>query len=721
MTVSNPSPASAVEVPPHPSKRRRFGFGIQSKLLVMLLGVSLASSVIVGTIGFLSGRQSLSDAAFEQLTTIRELRANDVEREFASFQLGVKLDSRNGSAVGAASALIDGFAQLRDATLTEGQGDELSSYYEESFVPALEASSGQDYAAEAFVPATAAGRYLQYHYTAGREYDDYETGLRLRNAGDGSAWSAASDQYGPFFEGLIDDLGYEDVLLLNRDADVVYSAYKSVDLGVNIGEEPYRGSTLTRAYEEVMRSGSLDQVVTTDFEAYLPSLNVPTSWVVSPIGTATNIIGVIAVQIPVDQINEVMTGGGKWQEQGLGATGEVYLAGDDALMRSTSRLLTEDPEAYQKAATASGTPQAITDRVLETGSTVQVQPVDFQAVQSALRGETGTAVTADYTDGESLVAYAPVSINGLNWVIVAHMDASEAFAPVTEFTRNLVLSTLGILLAVSVLSLLLAQVFARPVRHLVTAVRRVAGGDLAVQVPATSRDEFGDLGSAFNDMASSLRIKQDLIEQQRDENEKLMHTLMPQAMAERYKSGEETIAEQHDNVSVVFAELVGFDDYSRALSKEEEIGQLNILMRGFDEAATKVGVEKVRSLRGGYLASSGLILPRVDNVRRAVDFAREMRGVIDRFNSQHGSRLALRAGVDTGSVTSGLVARTSLAYDLWGDAVSLAYRVGAVTSEPGIYVSDEIRERLQDSVPFSEVGTIELNGESQHVWRIEER
>ena len=101
-------------------------------------------------------------------------------------------------------------------------------------------------------------------------------------------------------------------------------------------------------------------------------------------------------------------------------------------------------------------------------------------------------------------------------------------------------------------------------------------------------------------------------------------------------------------------------------------------MRGFDEAAEKTGVEKVRTLRGGYLASLRLVVPRVDNVRRAVDFARELRTVVERFNAQHGPSIDIRAGVDTGTVTSGLVARTNLAYDLWGDAVSLAYRVRSV-------------------------------------------
>lgn len=124
----------------------------------MLLGVSLVSLVIVGVIGFTSGRQSLSDAAFDQLTTIRELRANDIEREFASLQLGVELDSRNGTTVVAATAFIDGFQQLQGNQLDEAQTDELEAYYADDFVPALEERSGQEYAPETFVPASNAGK-----------------------------------------------------------------------------------------------------------------------------------------------------------------------------------------------------------------------------------------------------------------------------------------------------------------------------------------------------------------------------------------------------------------------------------------------------------------------------------------------------------------------------------------------------------------------------------
>ncbi|WP_420112909.1 adenylate/guanylate cyclase domain-containing protein [Pseudactinotalea sp.] len=697
----------------------RFGLGIQSKLLIMLLGVSLVAAGVVGVIGYVNGRESLREAALDQLVTIRELRTEQIEREFASLQRGVLLDSRNASAVEGAMALIEGFSALDGVVLTSEEEATLEAYYADEYVPALEQRTGLDFATESLIPRSTAGRYLQLHYTADRAYDDFDAGLAMNDAGDGSAWSEAAAEYGAYFSGLVETLGYEDALVIDADGNVVFTAYKSVDLGANLHGEPYASSVLTTAYDEAMRTGALDAVLTTDFEGYLPSLNVPTAWVLSPLGTSSSIIGVLAVQVPIEQINDVMTGSHTWADQGLGETGEVYLSGHDGLMRSVSRLLVEHPDDYIETVVANGTPVQTAERIVEVGGTVQLQPVDHEAVQQALQGRTGTASAADYTNAASLVAYAPLQIEGLDWVIVAHIDQAEAFAPVTEFTRNLVLSTLAILLAVCVISLLLAQVFSRPVQRMLEAVRRVAGGDLAVEVPEGSRDEFGDLGSAFNEMAASLRIKQELIDSQREENERLLYALMPETLARRYQEGEETIAEERDNVAVVFAELVGFDEFARTLTSEEETAQLNTLMRGFDEAAEKAGVEKVRTLRGGYLVSSGLSTPRVDNVGRAVEFALHMQTAVERFAAQNQAAVGVRAGVSTGTVTSGLVARTNLAYDLWGEAVSLAYRVGAVSDAPGIYVSQAVRERLPEGTKLREAGSVTSGGQTETIWSVE--
>jgi len=700
--------------------RRGIGLSIQSKLLIMLLAVSLLSSVIVGAIGFINGRQSLHNSAVDQLITIRSMRGAEITNALETAKRDASLQSRNLSAQNLSTAINEGFSDLQQQDPDAGERDELETYYRDVFVPKLESRTGEEYGDGAFIPQSVAGQHLQARFTTqNQDFDaDYDTLLNDNDPGDGSTYGVASERYGDYFTRLVEEAGYEDALLMNVDGDVVFSAYKGPELGTNLLTGPYRDTVLASAYADAIATNSVNTVVLTDFERWIPSLNIPTMWVISPVGNSSRITGAIAFQVSIDTINDLTTGSEGWKEQGLGDTGEVYLVGRDDLMRSNSRRLIEDPDSYAEIAINGGVPPSVAERAVEVNGTVLLQQVNTQAVADAQAGRTGTTIGRDYLGRESVTAYAPLEVEGLDWVIIARIDSEEAFAPVSDFTRTVLLSLLGILLGVSLLSLLLAQVFTRPVHRLVGAVHRVAEGDLDVQVPQGARDEFGDLGSAFNDMASSLRIKQELIDEQQAENEKLLLTLMPESVAAKYKQGDEAISEAHENVSVVFAELVGFDDYARGLNTEQEIGHLNTLMRGFDEAAEKAGVEKVRTLRGGYLASSGLIVPRVDNVRRSVDFAKNLLGVVERFNAQNGSSIGIRAGVDTGTVTSGLVARTTLAYDLWGDAVNLAYRVRSVTGEPGVYVSQTVYDRTREIFTFTEAGTVEAHGKSETVWKV---
>lgn len=692
---------------------RKAGLGIQSKLLVMLLGVSVLSTLVIGTIGFVSGRQSLEDAAFRQLTSLRELRAGEVQRTFDGMRAGVILDSRNASAVAASKAFNAAFQELQSSQLSAEQSAAVDAYYENSFVPKLEERSGTKSDPAGFLPDSAAQRYLQYYYTI--PFENYDEAIKVNDAGDGSAWSAVHAQYHDTFREMTVQLGYEDALLLDTEGNVVYSAYGGVDLGTNVLSGPYQGA-LGAAYEQAIRTNTVDSAVMSDFERYQPSLDVPTAWIVSPIGSGGNTTGALAVQIPIATINSVMTGDNGWKADGLGATGEVYLAGPDEVMRSVSRQLIEDPEAYVEAVVAAGTSRDIAEREAAVGGSILLQPVKTRAVEAALKGETGTVIADEYEGKETLVAYAPLEIPGVDWVIVAKMDSSEAFAPVNEFTRNLLISAAALILLVSLLSLLLAQVFTRPLRRLGTAVERVAAGDLGIEVDATSRDEFGDLGIAFNGMSRSLRLKADLLDEQLAENEKLLLTLMPETVARRYREGEETIAEDHEDVAVLFADIMGFDEYAASRASEASLADLNGIVRGFDEAADALGIERVRTLRDGYLASSGLVVPRLDNARRALDFAVEMRRVIERFNSASGAKLALRAGVDAGTVTSGLVGRSSIAYDLWGDAVTLAHRVQGASDSPGIFVSERVYDLLRDSYSF----TAAESAGSERIWRLEE-
>lgn len=683
----------------------------------MLLAVSILSILVAGFFSYRSGSQSLTTAAYDQLTSVRDARSNAINSFFTGLKRSVVLNSLNATSTQAMTELTAGYEELNRASVTPADQRSIDAYYNDVFLPELRKNADGEVTADSFEPRSNAQRYLQARYTT--QTDDFDEAIKVDDAGDGSAWSAAHAKYHNFFREVVLQNNFEDAMLVDPDGNVVYTAYKGVDLGTNLLTGPYRDSQLTTSYREVLRSNTTNAVAITDFEPYTPSYDVPTAFGLSPIGSNGKLLGVLVVQLPVSSINATMTAGGQWASAGLGATGESYLVGPDQTMRSTSRPLLEDPAAYRAAAVGNGTPPALADRIVEEQNPILRQPIRSGSVTAGLRGQTGTEVETDYLGRQVLTSYAPVAQDGVNWVVVAQIDEAEALRPVQNLLRTLALTTLAVVLAVTLASILLARAFSRPVSQLVDGVRRVAAGELGAKVSMRRRDEFNDLANAFNDMSSSLATKQELLDAQMAENDRMLRNLMPDTVAKRYRGGEKNIVEEHHNVSVLYATLEGFDEFSIGRTPTESIELLNELVRGFDAAADQTGVERVRTLRSGYIASCGLVVPRVDHAVRMLDFARELANTVARFSAQHGADLRLRIGIDTGMVTSGLVGGSAV-YDMWGDSVTLAYRVQSAENEPGIYITQHLYDLVRDAAAFEPAETVSAKGAEQPVWRLKE-
>ncbi len=691
---------------------------IQSKLLAMLLVTSVLSAAVVGVIGYQSGRSSLRASVFDSLTEIRGSQARQLEGQFSDLKNSLVIYTRGATTTEAVRAFTAGFDQLNDATINPAQWQSLVDYYNTQFATSEEDQTGNRMDVSALLPTSNAQKYLQAYYTA--PFDDWDKAIAFDDARDGSPWSAANAEFNDFFRAIVKRFEFEDAMLLDTRGNVVYSAYKGVDLGTNILTGPYREGELRDAYEKALASNAVDYVAITDFGEYQPA-DEPTAWMVSPVGQGGRVEGALALQFPISKINRLMTADKKWEAAGMGQTGETFLVGPDGLMRSDSRMFLENPEQFKRDVIDAGTPPDVAETSIRQGGTTLVQPVETEATRLAKRGQDGTLVDRDYLGHESLQAYAPVDLPGLNWSVIAKIDTSEAFAPVSAFTRTLVLSTAAIIFVVCLAAMLLARLFVRPIRRLEAGAQQISSGDYKVTLPVRTRDEFGDLTVAFNDMSRNLAIKEELLAEQRRENDRIMLSLMPEPVVQRYREGEETIAQDHQNVTVVYADIIGLDELTSELSSDDLLAIVNKLTRQFDAAAENLGVEQVRTLHNGYLASCGLSVPRLDNVRRTVDFAIEMQRVIDRFNVETGNELHLRAGIDTGTVTSGLVGRATLAYDMWGSAVNVAYQVQSGSPQPGVYVTSRVYDVMRDTRDFSPAGEVSGEADAEPIWRLTER
>ncbi|UCZ58956.1 adenylate/guanylate cyclase domain-containing protein [Mycolicibacterium phocaicum] len=691
---------------------------IQSKLVVMLVLCTIIAATVVGVIGFRAGRASLRDSVLNRLTELRQSQSRELKDQLSDLKNSMIIYARGAHTQGALAEFTAGFDALADKTISPAQSQSITDYYTNTFLKEVQQASGTKLNVDQLLPRDNAQRYLQANYTAVRKDDD--TAVKVDDAHDGSTWSAANARYQDFFRQIVSRFEFQDAILLDNRGNMVYSAYKDVDLGTNILTGPYSGSKLRAAYEKAMSANSVDYVGITDFEIYQPAENQPTAWMITPIVTAGRAMGALALQFPVTKINRLMTFDQRWKESGLGNTGEVFLVGPDDLMRSDSRMFLQDQQTYKNDVVAAGTPADVADRAIQLGGTTLVQPVPPTTNKQALRGESGTRLATDYLGHEVLLAYAPITIPDaeLHWTIIGKIDTAEAFQRETAFTRTIVLTTVGIIFAVCIAAMFLAQLFVRPIRRLEAGAQRISAGDYNINVPVETRDEIGELTEAFNEMSRSLTVKEELLVAQRKENAKLLTLLMPEPVVERYQQGEEIVPEEHQNVTVIFTEVIGLDRLQAQLTSQGSLAVVTELERQFDAAADSLGIERVRAIRNGYLGSCGLNTPRLDNVRRTVDFALECQRIIDRFNSETGNHLGLRAGIDTGTVSSGLGGEYSVVYDMWGAAVNVAYQVKSGSPQPGIDVTDRVYQALQATMTFTSVGTMSVDGQDEPIWRL---
>jgi class 3 adenylate cyclase len=694
-------------------------FSIQSKIIVMLLISSLISLAVICAVEYISGRRALLPAASERMIEMREGQKRAMEMLFADLTNSLVVYSRSLTATEAVQAFTAGFDQLADAPIDPGQQQSLVNFYNDKLIKPIQQATGDKLSIDAVLPDSNAQKYLQVHYTL----PSFGASGPPNDAGDGSAWSAANARFNSYFHEIATRFEYRDAVLLDTRGNLVYSVNKGPGLGTNILTGPYRDSNLRGAYEKAMAADSEDFVWITDFQPFQAAFGAPIAWLVSPIVAAGKTAGVLALPLPISKVNRIMTADKHWKSAGMGETAETYLAGPDKLMRSDSRLFLEDPEKYRREAEAAGTPSDIVDQAIRLHGTTLVQPVETAAVRAAQRGQTGTVIDTGYLGDRELAAYAPLHVpnSDLRWSILATRDTDEAFDRIESFTRTLVLTTAALVFTICLVAMLIARLFVGPIRRLQTGAQEISAGNYDVTIPVTTRDEVGDLTAAFNEMSRNLQIKEELLTEQRKENDRLLLSLMPEPVVRRYREGEQTIAQEHQDVAVIFADVLGLDEIANELSGDELVAIVDQLVREVDSAAETLGVEPIRTVHNGFLASCGLNVPRLDSVPRIIDFAVEMQRIVERFNSRTGHHLSIRAGVNTGNVISGLVGRSSVIYDMWGAAVNLAHQMRSGATESGVYVTSEVYEVMRDIRQFTPAGSITVDGSEQPVWRLSER
>lgn len=631
---------------------------IGSKLLTMLLLAGMLGVAAAGLVADYYGSAALQAAIFNQLTTVRENKREQMVDYFEGLRREFRLLSETPTTMRAFTAFSDAYHRMSKlAPATELASPKLVKFYRDVFLPKLAHESEGTPSLDAYLPTDSVARRLQTDYIADNPFP-YDEKQKFLVSSRGGLYDQAHAEFHPFFLEVASQVRIDDVMLIDVQGDVVYSLSKEVDFATNLRTGPYSRTGEARAFERALDLRDPGAIAFEPFAPYPPEGLAPAAFLSAPLVENGAVVGAILVQISTHEIDRIMTSDHKWAEVGLGKTGSAYLVGSDRRALSDDRYFIEDKAAYLKSIAAAGVDRETIARIDAFNTMILNQPVDTEASRAALRGESGTAIIRDYRNEWVLSSWAPLTLPGMHWAIIAEMDTSEAFAPQHAFRLALLVAAAVTTIILTLFSFLGAGAFVRPIRAIMSSVKAfgTGTGDGHVRIPVHGHDEFSELAQGFNSMAEEIETRNARIREKTEEYERLLKNVYPDVVAERVKIGQTSISDVIQNVSVIVLNIDGVN--SLLQSKDHNtVAVLNEIIDAFDAAAARFGVEKVKTLGESYFAACGLSTPRLDHATRAVAFAEECCRILTRLSQNWNLPLELRAGVASGEVTAGLIGR----------------------------------------------------------------
>jgi methyl-accepting chemotaxis protein len=289
---------------------------------------------------------------------------------------------------------------------------------------------------------------------------------KLDAANDGSAYSQAHARFHGHFRTLLETRDYYDIFLFDRQGNLVYSVFKEADYATNLVRGEWASTDLGNAFQITSLANDPAAIVYFDFKPYAPSADAPASFIAAPLVRNGETVGVLAFQMPIDRINELMN-----SVSGLGKSGEVIILGKDRTFRNDSRFTQEND-------------------ILKT--TLQSPLID-----QAFDGVDGSGTVEGYRGEPFRAAVKTIEYRGTNWALAVMETEAELAEPLIEMRNQMLMVAAGLLLLTALAGIVFARSITKPMVRLNDTMRLLADGDLDIDLVDSQRgDEIGLMSKA---------------------------------------------------------------------------------------------------------------------------------------------------------------------------------------------------------------------------------
>ncbi len=483
---------------------------IYFKINLVLIVISIISVFAIDFISYSSGSKAIQKVTFDHLTSLREAQKRTIQDYFSHIRHQIQTFSEDYMIQEALKEFTQAYNELDDVAETFSYGElqymeeSVKNYYNNEFLPRLNPNLEKARSVENYHVSDPVINILQYHYIVDNPNATGKKHL-LDNTRDGSIYSQVHAKYHPVIKNYLQKFNYYDIFLIDEaSGNIVYSVFKEVDFATSLISGPYRNTNFAKAFDIANQAEGRDFVIMVDFDFYHPSYAAPASFIASPIFDGEERLGVLIFQIPIDEINGILTGDEQWQNYGMGKTGESYLIGEDYSMRSTTRRLLENPSAYFATLKALDYHENTIAAIKQLNTPILLQHVRSDAARNALTGHSGQKVVQGPGGEPVLSSYAPLNITDVNWAILSEIDNKEIMEPINKLGW-LVFFTSLLIIALSLLGgVKYSRVLSGRIIRVYDALKTMAKGEVIEKVNPMHPDEIGLTINELNNLNQRL-------------------------------------------------------------------------------------------------------------------------------------------------------------------------------------------------------------------------